>query len=563
MQNAVSADSLPVVGALIFFGGLCCGLLIGWLVYYLTRHRKSGLQAAAPGVAAAARAGAGQPMQPHPRSFRAPPDSGKVEEVDDGQTVHLTVVLRPGSPFEPDRYAAGRGLSREEFRSRHGTPQPVVDRLTEFAIGHGLRVEQADSVRNTVKLAGTYAQARSAFQPEQLGVYRVKGRTFVARGGRLFVPANLSDDIVAVMGFDQRPCAKPHFRIRPAASTSTAYDPTEVARRYQFPAGDGRGQTIAIIELGGGYSASDVAKYFQAKGVTRTGSIESVAVDGQDNAPDGNPNGADGEVQLDIDVAGSIAPGATLALYFGPNQGSGFLDAILAAVHDEQRSPSVISISWGGPENGWAAQDMDAMDQAFQAAAALNVSVCVASGDDGSTDGSADGKPWADFPASSPHVLACGGTSLPPGGAETAWNDGASGGASGGGYSKQFQLPSYQNGVVSGAWRGVPDVSGDADPATGYNVRVDGTSAVIGGTSAVAPLWAALIAIVNANLSAKVGFANPVLYTNRAAFNDVTAGDNGAYKAAPGWDPVTGQGTPKGGAILAAFAASLGGAGNP
>jgi kumamolisin len=218
----------------------------------------------------------------------------------------------------------------------------------------------------------------------------------------------------------------------------------------------------------------------------------------------------------------------------------------------------VISISWGGPENSWAAQDMDAMDQAFQAAAALNIAVCAASGDNGSTDGSPDGKPWADFPASSPHVLACGGTSLPAGGAETSWNDGSQGGASGGGYSKQFALPSYQSGAVTGQWRGVPDVAGNADPETGYNVRVDGSNMVIGGTSAVAPLWAALIAIIATNVSARVGLASTVLYANSAAFTDITTGNNGAYNAARGWDPVTGQGSPKGAAILAAFQASLG-----
>jgi kumamolisin len=410
-----------------------------------------------------------------------------------------------------------------------------------------------------MRIVGSYAQARSAFRPEHLGVYVARGRRYVARSGRLFAPSDICDDIVAIMGFDRRPAAKPHFRIRRTASADAiSYDPTAVARRYQFPAGDGKGQTIALIELGGGYAASDVAAYFKEKGIQRTGTIESVSVDNQPNGGDADPNGADGEVQLDIDVAASIAPAANIAVYFAPNEGSGFLDAVLAAVHDEQRSPSVISISWGGPENGWAAQDMDAMDLAFQAAASLNIAVCVASGDNGASDGSPDGKPWADFPASSPHVLACGGTSLPASGTETSWNDGAAGGASGGGYSKQFALPSYQGAAVSGTWRGVPDVAGNADPDTGYNVRVDGANLVIGGTSAVAPLWAALIAIISANVAASLGLANTVLYENSAAFTDITTGDNGAYKAARGWDPVTGQGSPKGNAILAAFKASLG-----
>ncbi len=498
-------------------------------------------------------------MMPHPRSFRAAPATKQVAEVDDKQTVRLTVVLKPGTPFDPARFGVGRGMTRDEFRSRHATPQVVIDRVTTFAAAHGLTVTSADRTRNIVKLFGTYAQARDAFHPEHLGVYIANGRRYVARSGRLFAPSNLADDIVAIMGFDRRRAAGTHFRIRrTAGANAISYDPAAVAKRYQFPAGDGTGQTIALIELGGGYAESDVAAYFKEKGITRTGTLESISVDAAKNGGGADPNGADGEVQLDIDVAGSVAPGANIAVYFAPNEGSGFLDAILAAVHDTQRAPSVISISWGGPENSWAAQDMDAMDQAFQAAAALNIAVCVASGDNGSSDGSPDGKPWADFPASSPHVLACGGTSLPASGAETSWNDGAEGGASGGGYSKQFALPSYQSSVVTGKWRGVPDVAGNADPDTGYNVRVDGSNLVIGGTSAVAPLWAALIAIVGANVSARVGLASTVLYANAAAFTDITTGDNGAYKAARGWDPVTGQGSPKGAAILAAFQASLG-----
>jgi kumamolisin len=495
-------------------------------------------------------------MKPHPRSARPAPPSKPIAVVDDNAPVRLTVVLKPATPFDPQHFVMGRGLARDEFRARHSTAAAVIDRLTTFATAHGLAVEHADATRNLVKLAGTYAQARSAFRPDHLGVYAANGRQFVARSGRLYAPTNICDDIVAIMGFDRRPAAHTHFRVRRSASPdAVSYDPPAIASRYQFPSGNGSGQTVALIELGGGYVASDVEAYFAAKNIARSGTLESVSVDGQQNGGDADPNGADGEVQLDIDVVGSVAPAANIAVYFAPNEGSGFLDAILAAVHDEQRSPSVISISWGGPENSWAAQDMDAMDQAFQAAAALNVTVCAASGDDGSSDGSTGGKPQADFPSSSPHVLACGGTSLPATGAEVAWNDGTSGGATGGGYSTQFAMPAYQNGIVTGKWRGVPDVAGNADPETGYNVRVDGSNLVIGGTSAVAPLWAALIAIISANLSARAGLANTVLYTNSAAFTDITSGNNGAYKAARGWDPVTGQGSPKGTAILAAFTA--------
>jgi kumamolisin len=213
---------------------------------------------------------------------------------------------------------------------------------------------------------------------------------------------------------------------------------------------------------------------------------------------------------------------------------------------------------------------MTAFDSAFQAAVAMGITVCVASGDNGSSDGVSDGANHVDFPASSPHVLACGGTSLQASGnaitAETVWNDGAQGGAGGGGVSAVFPVPSWQNGLqvamTSGnpqalANRGVPDVSGDADPETGYDVRIDGTNTVIGGTSAVAPLWAGLIARINAaRPNGSVGFINPQLYASPDVFNDITSGNNGAYKAAKGWDACTGLGTPVGVKVAALLGAS-------
>jgi kumamolisin len=210
---------------------------------------------------------------------------------------------------------------------------------------------------------------------------------------------------------------------------------------------------------------------------------------------------------------------------------------------------------------------MTAFDSAAQDAAALGVTICAASGDNGSSDGETDGANHVDFPASSPHILACGGTSLQSANgaitSETAWNDGASGGASGGGFSAQFPEPSYQTSdkikpPAAGLGRGVPDVSGDADPETGYQVLVDGQSLVIGGTSAVAPLWSGLIALLNEQLKTPVGFLQPVLYAlpaSDAAFHDIVSGNNGAFSAGPGWDPVTGLGSPSGAKLLTALTA--------
>jgi kumamolisin len=268
-----------------------------------------------------------------------------------------------------------------------------------------------------------------------------------------------------------------------------------------------------------------------------------------------NANGADGEVMLDIEVAASVAPGAKIVVYFTPNTDQGFTDAITTAVHDTTHKPSVISISWGGPESSWTGQSSKVLDAACQSAAALGVTITVAAGDNGSSDGGTGNN--CDFPASSPHVLACGGTKLDANGStivsEVVWNETANNeGATGGGVSNLFALPTWQaNSNVpapskSGGGRGVPDVTGDADPATGYTIRVDGKTMVIGGTSAVAPLWAGLIAVANQQLGTQVGFIQPAIYAAKAAaaFNDITQGNNGAFSAGPGWDACSGLGSP-------------------
>ena len=291
--------------------------------------------------------------------------------------------------------------------------------------------------------------------------------------------------------------------------------------------------------------------------------VVAVSVNGATNSPAGDPGSADGEVLLDIEVVGAIAPGARIAVYFAPNTDQGFIDAVTTAVHDQTNAPSVISISWGGSENTWTAQAQAALDQAFADGVALGLTICAASGDNGSGDGVGDGRAHADFPASSPHVLGCGGTRLETGGPETVWNDGTNGGATGGGVSDTFGLPDWQSsaGVPPSAnpgrrvGRGVPDVSGNADPQTGYSVLVDGRQTTIGGTSAVAPLWAALVALLNEQRGRPIGFLNNVLYrSGDGALRDVTSGNNDlgdapAYTAGPGWDACTGLGSPNGTAL--------------
>jgi len=265
------------------------------------------------------------------------------------------------------------------------------------------------------------------------------------------------------------------------------FTPVQVAKLYDFPAAaDGSGQCIAIIELGGGFRARDVKSYFKSALKITPPKVVAISVDQGHNKPTGDPSGPDGEVMLDIEVAGAVAPKSTLAVYFAPNTDQGFYDAIAAAVHDTRYNPSVISISWGGPESSWTQQSLTEFNTLLEDAATLGLTVCVASGDNGSTDGLTDGLQHVDFPSSSPFALACGGTKLSAAngnyGNEVVWNEIANQeGSTGGGVSDFFAKPAYQadapNLKVPASknpgnfvGRGVPDVSGDADPVSGYDV---------------------------------------------------------------------------------------------
>jgi kumamolisin len=483
------------------------------------------------------------------------------------EMIEVSIILKPKTRATA-HHKGGVAVTREEFAAKHGADVAAIERVKEFAKENSLKVTEISPARRTVKVEGTAAHMISAFEVK-LDRYEYEGHQYRARTGDICVPSDLVHSVEAVLGLDNRLQAKTHFRVRgqrkPKASGASgiSYNPPQVAQLYQFPSNvDGTGQTVGIIELGGGYDLPDLDSYFSSLGVTAP-TVTSVSVDKGKNKPT-NPNGADGEVFLDVEVVGSVAPGANIAVYFAPNTSQGFQDALTTAIHDTTNNPSVISISWGGPESTWTAQAMVAMDSAAQDAAALGVTICVASGDGGSSDGVTDGANHVDFPASSPNVLACGGTSLQSANgvitSETVWNDGAQGGASGGGYSNQFPLPAWQAsaGITppSGGGRGVPDVAGDADPETGYNVQVDGQQMVIGGTSAVAPLWSALIALLNQSLGQPVGFFQPTLYglpEASGAFNDITSGSNGAFNAGPGWDPTTGLGSPDGQNLLQAL----------
>ena len=490
--------------------------------------------------------------------------------VEPSQRLEVSVMVR--AQKEPDTAALAqlppqmrKHLTREEYAVSHGAHPDDLALIEEFAHERGLSVVEASRARRTVILTGTAGAFASAFNVQLGHLVTHDGQAYRGRTGTLQIPQELQGVVEGVFGLDDRAQAKPHFRRRQGFEPHTSpgtFTPVDVAKAYDFPGLDGAGECIGIIELGGGYRTADLRTYFAGLG-RPVPVTNAISIDGGHNLPTGNPDGPDGEVMLDIEVAGAIAPRARIAVYFAPNTDRGFLDALTTAIHDTVRRPSVISISWGGPESAWTPQATSAFDKAMAAAALLGVTVCCASGDNGSSDGVTDSKPHVDFPASSPHALACGGTRLAVSGAasltESAWNDSAiGGGATGGGVSNVFALPAWQsNAQVPAQGRGVPDVAGDADPQTGYRVLVDGLDTVIGGTSAVAPLWAALLALLNQQLKqdgfGSVGFIQPLLYrspVNTSGFHDVVTGDNGAYAAAPGWDACTGWGSPKGNTLL-------------
>jgi kumamolisin len=479
----------------------------------------------------------------------------------------VSVIVRRKNPLDPKRLGKDR-VTRAEYKRKYAADAGDLKQIRAFAKEFGLTVERdtPKPERRTVLLTGSVAAMQKAFGVE-LQRATVDGTSYRVRQGGIHLPASLSKIVVAVLGLDNRPQAKPHFRVRSgSATTDPSYTPIQVGQLYQFPTG-AAGQTIGIIELGGGFRPADITAYFKTLGIAAP-TVTAVSVDKGKNSPS-TPSSADGEVMLDIEVAAAVASGAKIVVYFTPNTDQGFTDAISTAVHDATNKPSVISISWGGAESTWTQQSMTALDDACQSAAALGITITVAAGDDGSSDGVTDGQNHVDFPASSPHVLACGGTKLIGSGSaitsEVVWNETASKeGATGGGVSNVFPLPTWQANsnvpaaTVAGGGRGVPDVAGDADPVTGYTVRVDGQTSVIGGTSAVAPLWAGLIALNNAKNSTTAGFLQPTLYAAKAksAFHDITSGNNGAFSAGPGWDACTGLGSPIGTTLIAVLAAA-------
>jgi Predicted protease len=487
------------------------------------------------------------------------------EKLADGERVEVSVYVKP-------RPVSGRFVSHEAvLADRAERHHDDIETIKAFAADHGLEVIEADARRRLVRLAGSAAAMQAAFKVD---LHWFSGDQAKFRGytGALKLRSDIAGIVESVLGLDTRPVAQPRLQrlIKSAQAASTTYLPNQVGGFYGIPTSpDGAGECIAIIELGGGYHESDITTAFAAMGL-KPPTVVAVSVDGGSNAPT-TPDSADGEVGLDIQVAGGIAPGAKLAVYFTPNTDAGFTDAVSAAATDTTNKPSVMSISWGGPESSYSTQGRNSLNSALQDAAMAGVTVTVASGDNLATDGLSDGAVHVDFSGIQP---ACRGL----------WRDRDYG--FGGDDYRRIGVEQWDqrrgrrdfDGVSGTRLSGRGEAAGECqhrrDRARGagcgggcrpeYRISGDGGWPDLrgGGTSAVAPLWAGFFALVNAARGSRLGFVNPALYAHEAAFRDITQGNNipaGStlgYSAGPGWDACTGLGVMKGGTLFAALKAA-------
>ena len=503
--------------------------------------------------------------------------------------IELTVLLRerPGAPSvqqtltwlhaEPE---ARRRMDRDALAAQHGFAPDDRDRVTAWARAQGMQVTAEDAATRRLMLRAPADRAARLF-----GVYlehfrwtAPSGASVGYRGhlGPVRVPRAIADAVTGVYGLDDRPVARPHLRtldqVRPGI---VSYDPPELASAYRYPRlpndGDGLHLVTGMIELGGTTHSADVAASFARLGLPAP-EIVHVNLDGA--VPMSDPTGADVEIALDYQVIGAMvlamAPRARLTIvsYNAPNTERGFIDAAATAASDRFHRPAAVSISWGSTEDVWSLQGMRGLDAVFAGGSLHGVTYSVAAGDSGSTDGWPDGLQHPGFPASSPHVWSCGGTTLLATRdrilSETVWNELAHGqGAAGSGVSGVFAAPSYQvrcgiqarNANTGRSGRGLPDGSGVADPVTGWNVLCAGRLRTTGGTSAVAPMYSALWTLVAALRGERIGLPHPALYAaGEQAFNDVVRGNTGGpYRAQRGWDAASGWGSPDGRAIARAL----------
>jgi kumamolisin len=517
--------------------------------------------------------------------------------------LEITLLLRRRKALS----RSGRQLTRDDIEREHSVSSSDAARIRAFARRHGLTYTPHIRHHATATLTGPASAVARAFQV-QLAHFEHPHCCYYAPTNTPTVPASLKPIVRAILGLQTRPAGRRQHT--PPPPPTHAVPLPQLADIYSFPQDtDGSGQTIGLIELGGGFRLSDIRAFCRANNlpVPRITVVELNARNSP--APPAQVRKlldfvaghvkltpkqlassalesaqATVEVTMDIQILAALAPRAHIVVYFSSSDEQGFYRAITHAIHDPIHRPDILSISWGEPETAVSSAWLRSVDDAFRTAARLGITVLASSGDAGALNNSPDNLPAVNFPASSPFAIACGGTtplSHVPAREEIVWNADFNGipGATGGGVSRHFPLPAWQRGSkvplgpTGKAGRGVPDVAGPADPRHGSPMLISGASCATAGTSAVVPLWAALIARLNQSLGARTGHLNPFLYhladihepgqpavtstvqiaasaAPRRTFQPVTRGNNGAYKARPGWNPCAGHGTLHGEALL-------------
>ncbi len=511
---------------------------------------------------------------------------------DTNEWIELTIKIRRQKPLPEPPGLPGKAMTREELAAEYGAAPEDINWVKTVLTALGMIILKESPISCSIRAGGPTGVVESIFQVK-LFHYSHPGGNYRGRTGEIHIPAELDGIVTAVFGLDNRKLVKrrPIKKRRTSLDLATRAEasrawffPADLATIYSFPAGDGQGQTIGLLEFGGGYFASDLATFCQDAGVSAP-TVQAISVN---NTPTNQKDGAEDEVMLDVEVVAGVCPAATIVVFFSTFDEGGWVDAVDMAVHDTQFPLTVLSCSWGYAEDaagGWTAGAITSINETLQSAALLGVTICVAAGDDGSSDAVTDGHAHVDFPAVSPYVLAVGGTTLKKSSSgamtETVWKDGDglradNGGSTGGGVSTQFARPSWQivdiQSINPGSIEGrvVPDVAADASANTGYWTVVDGQGGVAGGTSAAAPLWASLVARLNASLGTPVGYLNPLLYgaaangqaLGQSVCRDINIGNNdtasiGGYSAGPGYDAVSGWGVPIGSALLSGLKAKI------
>ncbi len=485
------------------------------------------------------------------------------------ETVVLNVILRHPENVEslvdPLEYSYNdmrqKRLTHNDLYKKYGAHSDDIQKVENFAKEFNLLILDISREKRTVKLAGSVEHINKAFDVD-LFHHEVDGKRYRHFDKEISIPKNLKDAVEGITGLSNTPVLKPfyHYNISHKVHSMAeeninqadmSLTPEKFAKYYNFPTNyEGSGQTIGVIEFGGGFSKDILDSYFKKLGM-ETPEIIDVGVGGKRN--NFGESSADGEVMLDVEIIGTLAPKAKQIVYFADNSDSGFYDAVSAAVHDTVNKPSIISISWGVTEAYYNSTNLLIWDKLFTEAANLGITIFAASGDNGASDNTDSIE--VIFPASHPKVIGCGGTMSELEDShllEIVWNNDPKLSATGGGVSNLFPIPPYQGNIEiplnseQNKGRGVPDVSGNASP--GYQIYVsDENFQLTGGTSAVAPLWAALFARFNEQHGDRLGFVNPMLYELKMrGFNDITIGENGYYNATTGWDASTGLGTPNG-----------------